>query len=151
MVDRMSAEKRSYIMSQIRSKNTGLELAVRRMIFAMGYRYRLYAKELPGKPDIVFPGRKKVIFVHGCFWHQHQKCSMGMPPASNLAYWGPKLARTIERDRENLVSLKRSGWKVLVVWECQMQFPKQVRKRIQQFLGLSAQEKILKRQEHKEG
>lgn len=142
MVDRMSAEKRSYVMSRIRSKNTGLELAVRRMVFDMGYRYRLYAKGLPGRPDLVFPGKKKVIFVHGCFWHQHQKCPMGKPPASNLAYWGPKLARTAERDHENMVDLKQRGWQVLVIWECQMQVPTNVKARIRHFLGSRTKKNI---------
>lgn len=142
MTDRMSAEKRSYVMSRIRSKNTGLELAVRRMVFAMGYRYRLYTKGLPGRPDIAFLGRKKVIFIHGCFWHQHPKCPMGTPPSSNLAYWGPKLARNVERDRENLASLKRNGWKVLVIWECQMQNPTKVKARIRGFLGSRIQKNI---------
>lgn len=139
MTDRMSAEKRSYVMSRIRSKNTGLELTVRRMIFAMGYRYRLYVKGLPGKPDIAFPGRKKVIFVHGCFWHQHQKCPMGMPPSSNLAYWGPKLARNVERDRENLAALKQNGWKAMVIWECQVKVPTKIKAKICRFLGSSIQ------------
>ena len=130
----MSAEKRSYVMSRIRSKNTGLELTVRRMVFALGYRYRLYAKGLPGKPDITFPGRKKVIFVHGCFWHQHQKCPMGTPPSSNLEYWGPKLARTVERDREHLVALRKMGWSVLVIWECQIKSPTRIKTRIRHFL-----------------
>lgn len=142
MTDRMSAEKRSYVMSRIHSKNTGLELAVRRLVFTMGYRYRLYAKGLPGKPDIAFPGRKKVIFVHGCFWHQHQKCPMGTPPSSNLAYWGPKLARTVERDRENLAALKQNGWKALVIWECQMQMSAKVKARISRFLGSRIQKNI---------
>ena len=142
MTDLMSAEKRSYVMSRIRSKNTGLELAVRRMVFAMGYRYRLYAKGLPGRPDIAFLGRKKVIFIHGCFWHQHQKCPMGTPPSSNLAYWGPKLSRNVERDRENLASLKRNGWKALVIWECQMQKPTKVKARICRFLGSRMQKNI---------
>lgn len=122
-------------MSRIRSKNTGLELTIRKLIFSMGYRYRLYGKNLVGKPDLVFLGRKKIIFVHGCFWHQHKECKMGQPPASNLAYWGPKLARTVERDKQHVETLQRDGWDVLVIWECEMKELKKLGEKIRHFLG----------------
>jgi DNA mismatch endonuclease (patch repair protein) len=135
MVDHISAEKRSYIMSRIRSKNTGLELIIRRLVFSMGYRYRLYGKNLPGKPDLVFSGRKKIIFVHGCFWHQHKDCRMGFPPASNLEYWKPKLARTTERDKQHIEDLQKKGWDVLVIWECEIREQEKVKEKIYYFLG----------------
>jgi len=105
-------------MQAVKSKDTKPEMVVRRLLHSMGYRYRLHRKSLPGKPDIVFPGRNKVVFVHGCFWHWHG-CSKGHLPRSRLEYWKPKLAKNVERDRtkeEQLVSL---GWDVFVVWQCQ--------------------------------
>lgn len=142
MIDQISSEKRSYVMSRIRSKNTGLELAVRRLIFSMGYRYRLYRKDLPGKPDLVFAGRKKIIFIHGCFWHQHNDCEMGKPPASNLAYWGPKLSRTVERDKQQIEALQREGWAVLVIWECEMKDLNKIQDKIRNFLGPIKHKKV---------
>jgi DNA mismatch endonuclease (patch repair protein) len=100
----------------------------------MGHRYRLHDKSLPGKPDLVFRGKRKVLFVHGCFWHQHAGCLMGEPPASNLGYWIPKLGRTVERDREHMKALRKTGWKALVIWECQLEQPKKVEARIRRFL-----------------
>jgi DNA mismatch endonuclease, patch repair protein len=120
MADRLSAEARSRIMRAIRSKNTRPEKAVREYLFAKGYRYRIHYNKLPGRPDLCFPSRKKAIFVHGCFWHQHAdaRCPIRGIPASNRKYWGPKLRRNKARDIENVTSLKKLGWKVLVVWEC---------------------------------
>jgi DNA mismatch endonuclease (patch repair protein) len=122
VADRISEERRSYNMRQIKSSNTGIEIAVRKMIHGMGYRYRLHDQKLPGSPDIVFSGRRKVIFVHGCFWHQHPdpSCLDSRPPKSNQDYWLPKLARTQERDRTNQKELSEQGWESLVVWECEM-------------------------------
>jgi DNA mismatch endonuclease (patch repair protein) len=107
-------------MRAIRSKDMKPEMAVRRLIHRMGYRYRLHRHNLPGRPDLVFPGPRKVIFVHGCFWHQHPRCKLAHAPQSNLEYWRPKLARTRKRDRENRAALKAAGWDVLVVWECEI-------------------------------
>lgn len=135
MIDSVSPQKRSYVMSRIRSKNTGLEIAVRKRIFAMGYRYRIHGKKLPGKPDLVFAGRKKIIFIHGCFWHQHKDCAMGLPPASNLDYWKPKLTRTVERDAQHIDALQQRGWSVLVIWECEMKSPIVLEEKIRSFLG----------------
>lgn len=109
-------------MQAIKGRDSKIELEVRRIIFKAGFRYRLHGKKLPGKPDLVFTRQKKVIFVHGCFWHCHPdpSCKIAHRPASNTTYWHPKLEKTLERDKKNLVLLQDEGWKVLVVWECQM-------------------------------
>lgn len=120
MVDRISPEKRSEIMSQIRSKDTGPEMIVRRMIYSLGYRYRLHSKKLPGRPDMVFAGRKKVIFVHGCFWHGHEDCSRGKPPKTQKSYWVPKLKANKARDKKNQDELNALGWRFLIIWQCEL-------------------------------
>ena len=122
MADTVTSERRSEIMSGIRSKGTKPELAVRRLLHAMGYRFRLHRRDLPGKPDLVFPGRRKVIFVHGCFWHQHADpdCKIARRPKSNREYWLPKLDRNSARDAEHQASLRGKGWDVLVIWECEV-------------------------------
>lgn len=106
-------------MRAVKGKNTGPEMIVRRLVHALGYRYRLHRKDLPGKPDLVFPARRGVIFVHGCFWHQHDCPRGARSPKSNRDYWLPKLRRNRERDAKNQARLKEEGWKVLVVWECE--------------------------------
>ena len=125
---------RSEIMAAIRSKDTKPELLVRRMVHAMGYRYRLHRPDLPGKPDLALPSKRKVIFVHGCFWHQHG-CSGSHLPKSNEAYWVPKLQRNQARDTEHLRALRAEGWKCLVLWECQLNQPKRLAQRIAKFLA----------------
>ena len=137
MADRISEERRSYNMSRIKSSNTSVELTVRRLIHGMGYRYRLHGKGLPGKPDIVFRPRRKVIFVHGCFWHQHPSpdCLDSRVPKSNLGYWEPKLERTKQRDASNQNLLLEMGWESLIVWECELRDVPALRSRIQEFLG----------------
>jgi DNA mismatch endonuclease (patch repair protein) len=107
-------------MRAIRSKNTRPEMVVRRAAYALGYRYRLHRRDLPGKPDLAFIGRRKAIVVHGCFWHQHDGCREGRPPASNSGYWGPKLERNRIRDAKALCALKEAGWATLVIWECDL-------------------------------
>ena len=134
MADTLTPERRSRNMARIRSKDTAPEMAVRRMVWAMGYRYRLHAKELPGKPDLVFRPRRKAIFVHGCFWHQHRGCREGRVPGSNLDYWPEKLRNNVRRDERNLRRLRRAGWKVLVLWECQVR-RQAVQARIARFLA----------------
>ena len=109
---------RSYIMSRIRSTNTKPELIVRRLVYRMGYRYRLHARSLPGAPDLVFPSKRKAIFVHGCFWHSHEGCPRAHVPRTRLEYWLPKLERNRKRDAEAIEQLVKAGWKVLTVWEC---------------------------------
>ncbi|MGO8118029.1 very short patch repair endonuclease [Rhizobium leguminosarum] len=127
---------RSWQMSRIRSKDTKPEMQVRRIVHALGYRYRLHRRELPGKPDLVFGPRRKVIFVHGCFWHHHDggNCRRARMPKSRLEYWEPKLQRNVRRDAENLKQLCERGWNVLVIWECQLANEGQLRERIIEFL-----------------
>jgi DNA mismatch endonuclease, patch repair protein len=110
---------RSANMRAIRSKDMRPELAVRSLVHRMGYRFRLHRKDLPGKPDLVFVSRRKVIFVHGCYWHGHL-CKLAHTPKTNTAYWGPKLQRNRARDKKNLKSLRRLGWTPLVIWECEL-------------------------------
>jgi DNA mismatch endonuclease, patch repair protein len=134
-MDRISVERRSANMRRIRSTNTSPELALRRFLHGLGYRFRLHRKDLPGKPDLVFPGRRKVIFVHGCFWHQHSSCREGRIPGSRVEYWGPKLNRNQTRDAANQGLLKEQGWNVLVIWECELKDLKCIRSRVKYFLG----------------
>ena len=118
MADTRSPEQRRHIMQSVKTRDTGPELAVRRLLFGLGYRYRVNAKNLPGRPDIVFPGRMKAIFVHGCFWHGH-RCRKGRAPKSRLDYWKPKLTANKKRDATQLRALKNLGWSVLVIWQCE--------------------------------
>jgi DNA mismatch endonuclease (patch repair protein) len=119
-VDSLSPAERSEIMARVRSKDTRPELIVRKLVFALGYRYRLHGKNLPGRPDMVFKNRRKVIFVHGCFWHRHARCALARLPKSRLDFWLPKLEGNKLRDRRNLRALAKEGWKVLTIWECQL-------------------------------
>jgi DNA mismatch endonuclease (patch repair protein) len=134
-MDKLTPERRSRNMGRIGSKDTKPEMLVRRLVHALGYRYRLHVKDLPGKPDLVFRSRKKVIFVHGCFWHQHKGCREGRMPASRESYWAPKLARNVERVREHIRALKHLGWRTLVLWECQLGNPNEVEHRVRAYLG----------------
>ena len=119
-VDQLSTEQRSRVMRRVRSKDTRPEMTVRSLVHRLGYRFRLHRKDLPGRPDLVFPARSKVIFVHGCWWHQH-RCSRGSrSPKSNQTYWLPKLEKNVRRDRRNIRRLRRDGWSVMVIWECQV-------------------------------
>ena len=107
-------------MARVRAANTSPEIVVRRLVHRLGYRFRLHRRDLPGTPDLVLPKHRAVIFVHGCFWHQHD-CRRGRrQPASNQAYWGPKLARNVERDASARSDLQRMGWRVLTIWECKI-------------------------------
>ncbi|MBY5475734.1 DNA mismatch endonuclease Vsr [Rhizobium leguminosarum] len=128
-------EHRSWTMSQVKSKDTSPEMFVRRLLHSMGYRYRLHGKALPGKPDLVFAGRKKVIFVHGCFWHGHD-CKRGARvPSTRQDYWLAKVGRNKERDFRNVSSLEQAGWDVLTVWECELKDRVVLADRLTQFLG----------------
>jgi len=133
VVDSISRALRSEIMSRVMSKNTRPEMLVRRMLHKAGYRYRLHRGDLPGKPDLVFVARKKVIFVHGCFWHMHEGCAQARVPKSRVEFWTAKLRSNRERDARNLVELSRLGWQTLVVWECELRRPELLVK-IQRFL-----------------
>lgn len=118
-MDVFTAEKRSNVMSRIRGRDTRPEMIVRRLAHRLGYRFRLHRRDLPGRPDLVFPSRRKVILVHGCFWHRHPGCRHATTPATNAAFWRSKFARNTERDRRVLQSLRTAGWDPLVVWECE--------------------------------
>lgn len=122
-------------MSHVRSKDTAPEWAVRRMVHAMGFRYRLHVKTLPGKPDLVLPRHHKVIFVHGCFWHGHGCRVGGHVPATRTRFWKDKFARNAARDRKALRQLWQAGWQVFVVWECETQDPALLRERLSTFLA----------------
>jgi DNA mismatch endonuclease (patch repair protein) len=134
-MDRVSAQIRSRMMSRIRSKDTQPELLVRRYLHAAGYRYRLHVSSLPGKPDIVFPRRKVCVFVHGCFWHLHSGCRDGTIPKSRTDYWRKKLYKNKDRDARHMRDLRKKGWKVFRIWECELERkPKKVIDRIADFL-----------------
>jgi DNA mismatch endonuclease, patch repair protein len=133
MTDRLSPERRSWLMSRIGSKNTTPELVVRSIAHCLGYRFRLHRKELPGTPDLVFPKMHKIIFVNGCFWHGHY-CKLEKMPKSKVEFWATKIEKNRMRDRRNLKELKALGWKVLVVWECQTKRADRLRLIITKFL-----------------
>jgi DNA mismatch endonuclease (patch repair protein) len=120
-------------MSSVGTKDTGPELLLRRMLHKAGYRYRLHPKKLPGRPDIVFPARRKVIFVHGCFWHSHG-CSKGQPPKSRSEYWKPKLEANRQRDALRLRQLKDLGWSSMTVWQCELKDLAGMFRRVREFL-----------------
>ncbi|MFN9210349.1 MAG: very short patch repair endonuclease [Betaproteobacteria bacterium] len=119
-MDTIGPKQRSEVMRRVRSKDTGPEMVVRRLVHSMGHRYRLHSATLPGRPDLVFAGRRKVVFVHGCFWHQHRGCGRARMPSSNRDYWVGKIKRNVSRDREVVRALRRAGWGVLTVWECEL-------------------------------
>ena len=135
-MDSLDSAKRSENMRRIKSRDTSPELAVRSMVHHLGYRFRLHRKDLPGKPDLVFAGRRKAIFVHGCFWHQHTACREGRIPRTRPEYWVPKLTRNCARDRDNRKELKRLGWRTLVVWECELNQLERVKRKVVKFLAL---------------
>lgn len=123
-------------MSRVRGKDTKPEMIVRRMVHGMGYRYRLHDRRLPGSPDLVFRSRRKVIFVHGCFWHRHPdpSCKLARMPKSRQDFWGPKLEGNRERDERNRAALAREGWRQMVVWECECRHEEQLRNKLREFL-----------------
>lgn len=134
-MDTRTPEKRSEIMSLVRTKNTKPEILVRRIAHGLGYRFRLHSQKLPGRPDLVFPSRRKVVFVHGCFWHSHDSCSKARPPKSRPDYWLPKLRSNKERDIRNVAQLKALGWRSLVIWQCELREPSKVSRRLDRFLA----------------
>jgi len=118
MIDVVTPEKRSQMMSGIKGRNSRPEMLVRRALFAMGYRFRLHRRDLPGTPDIAMPGRKIAIFVHGCFWHVHQGCKYSKTPSTRTEFWSAKLRGNVDRDQRAIDALAEMGWRVLIVWEC---------------------------------
>ncbi len=134
MADRLTPEQRSRNMASIRSKNTKPELFVRKLVFSMGYRYRLHVNSLPGKPDLVFPRYRKIIEIRGCFWHRHN-CKRGLrTPASHREYWTAKIQRNVQRDHNNKIKLLAQGWKLLIIWDCETRKANKLRNRISKFL-----------------
>jgi len=136
--DIVSPEHRSKIMAMIKGKNTKPEMLVRSVCHEMGLRYRLHRKDLPGKPDLVFPKHRLCIFVHGCFWHRHLGCKYAYTPKSRLDFWLPKLARNVERDLAAQQALQALGWRVVIVWECHTKNREFLRNEIRITLGLDA-------------
>lgn len=134
MADRLTQMQRSANMRQIKSKNTRPELAVRKIVWKLGYRYRLHRKDLPGCPDIVFGPQRKLILVHGCYWHGHGCKRGGAGPKSNQEYWAPKIAKNKARDEQSAAKLKNLGWKLLIVWECETDRTKELTRCIRTFL-----------------
>lgn len=135
MVDTITKNKRSENMRRIRSKDMKPEMVVRRLVYSMGYRYRLHRKDLPGKPDLTFGPKNKVIFVHGCFWHQHnsKKCAITRKPKSNQDYWLPKLKGNVERDQKHQKELSDAGWSVMTIWECETKDVQLLKNKIKAF------------------
>lgn len=134
MADVLTPQQRSFNMSRIRDRDTRPEMVVRSIVHRLGYRYRLHKKELPGKPDIVLVRHRKIIDVHGCFFHMH-KCSYGgVVPATNAKFWRTKRLANVERDKRNLAALRRSGWRVLIVWECETRNVDQLAGKIKRFM-----------------
>jgi DNA mismatch endonuclease, patch repair protein len=133
-MDVFSKEKRSQIMSHVSGKNTKPELIVRSLLHHMGYRFRLHRKNLPGKPDIILPKYKKVIFIHGCFWHGHKNCPRSKRPTTNKEFWHKKIDRNIHHDKEIVSNLKESGWDILIVWTCEIKDLNQLKDKILNFL-----------------
>ena len=134
MTDTRTSEQRRRIMKSIGQKNTSPEWTVRRLLHRLGYRFRLHRKDLPGTPDIVLPGRRKAIFVHGCFWHGHD-CPKGKLPKSNRDYWVPKIRKNKERDARKERELREAGWNIETVWQCQTKDLEALEARLQKFLG----------------
>ena len=136
MTDVFSRRKRSEIMKAVRGRDTKPEMVVRKLVWRLGGRYRLHVRSLPGSPDLVFHSRRKVIFVHGCFWHRHRCADGRSMPASRVAYWKRKFERNKARDSRDRRRLVRMGWRVLIIWECQTRSPATLVSRIREFLDL---------------
>lgn len=133
-MDRLTPDRRSWLMSRVKSADTTPEWTIRRLVFGMGYRYRLHDGRLPGKPDLVFSSRRKVIFVHGCFWHGHEGCRYAKPPKTNTPFWTEKFVRNKERDHAVQRKLNEAGWQVLVVWQCELKNIEQLKRTLHDFL-----------------
>ena len=134
MPDVFDPQKRSAIMRAVRSANTSPELVVRKLLHAMGYRFRLHRRDLPGRPDIVLPRHRKIVLVHGCFWHQHHGCKRAVRPQTNVEFWNAKLEKNLARDAEKLHALEAAGWEVLVLWQCQTTRKEELERILRAFL-----------------
>jgi DNA mismatch endonuclease (patch repair protein) len=134
MVDTLTPAERSERMARVRCGDTKPEIKVRKLLFSMGYRYRLHDKMLPGTPDIVLPSRRKIVFVHGCFWHRHANCALARMPKSRKAFWGAKLEGNRLRDGRTKAALRRLGWSVATVWECQLNDMPRLARRLRRFI-----------------
>lgn len=135
MADVFNPAKRSAIMASIKGENTKPEVFVRKLVHSLGYRFRLHQKKFPGKPDLVLPRHEKIIFVHGCFWHGHARCSRAALPSTNTQFWQKKILGNKDRDARILRKLNRSGWRVLVVWQCQTRDIEKLTRRLKYFLS----------------
>ncbi|MFA6132853.1 MAG: DNA mismatch endonuclease Vsr [Phycisphaerae bacterium] len=134
MLDRFTQAERSRIMRLVKGKNTEPEITVRKMLHDLGFRFRLYRDDLPGKPDIVLPRWKAVIFVNGCFWHQHAGCSRAARPRSNARFWNRKLDRNVVRDHQNVRRLRADGWRTITLWECRIKDTPALRQKLERFI-----------------
>lgn len=135
MVDTVTPDVRSRIMARVKPKDTKPEMAVRRLLHGLGYRYRLHRRDLPGRPDMSFPSRRKVVFVNGCFWHRHSGCSRATIPVTNREFWLAKFERNRIRDSRNNAQLINEGWDVMTVWECELKDLSDLADRLVSFLG----------------
>ena len=135
MADVFSPEQRSRVMRQVKSQDTSTEMTIRRMVWRMGFRYRLHRKNLPGAPDLVFVGKRKIIFVHGCFWHGHDCARGDRIPKSNRDYWLTKIGKNRTRDRGYQTALQKAGWKVMIVWECELKNREAITEKLHFFLA----------------
>ncbi|MCC6358553.1 MAG: DNA mismatch endonuclease Vsr [Phycisphaerales bacterium] len=133
-MDRLTREHRSWNMSRIRGRNTRPEREVRSMLHRLGFRFRLHSRQLPGRPDVVLPKYGSVVLVHGCFWHRHPGCPFAYTPKSRAAFWSRKFAGNVARDRRNTEALEREGWRVLIVWECELRSPRRLSARLRKAL-----------------
>lgn len=135
MTDTLTPSERSRVMSRVRAKNTKPELRVRSITHGLGYRYRLHVRDLPGSPDLVFRSRRKVIFVHGCFWHRHPGCHLARLPKSNHTFWLKKLEGNRKRDARHQLELECLGWTSLTIWECELRDEMKIENKIRRFLS----------------
>lgn len=135
MTDHVHRDKRSLIMAAVHSKNTKPELAVRKIAHSLGYRYRLHVADLPGKPDLVFPARRKIILVNGCFWHRHPRCRYATSPKTRPAFWLKKFCTNVARDLRTRRQLRKLGWSILTIWQCELKNPQKLEVRIDEFLA----------------
>jgi DNA mismatch endonuclease (patch repair protein) len=133
-MDSVSPERRSEIMGRVAGENTGPEIAVRRLLHRLGYRFRLHRKNLPGKPDVVLPKWRTVVLIHGCFWHRHDGCPNTRTPKSKVEFWTRKFAENVERDRKAKAQLESLGWRVLVIWECELKDVEALAERVEHFI-----------------